>query len=201
LRIVKLYAENAATRFRQLITDILVVVWVYVWISLGAKFYDLVQKLAVPGQKLEGAGNGLSDNLGRAGDRIDDVPGVGDSVAAPFRSAANAARSIATAGRDQQEIVGDLALGLSLMLVAVPLALVLFLWLPLRVRWVRRATAAARLRGVTAGRDLLALRALTTQPLRRLVALDPHIAAAWRRGDPEAVSKLASLELGSLGLR
>jgi hypothetical protein len=56
-------------------------------------------------------------------------------------------------------------------------------------------------RGVTAGRDLLALRALATQPLGRLVALDPHIAAAWRRGDPEAVGKLASLELGSLGLR
>jgi hypothetical protein len=198
---VKLYAENPATRFRQLFTDILVVVWVYVWISLAVKLYDLVQKLAVPGQKLEGAGNGLSDNLGRAGDRIDDVPGVGDSVAAPFRSAANAARSIANAGRDQQEIVGDLAWALALMLLVLPLALILFVWLPLRVRWVRRASSAARLRGVTAGRDLLALRALATQPLGRLVALDPHIAAAWRRGDPEAVGKLASLELGSLGLR
>jgi hypothetical protein len=198
---VKLYAENAATRFRQLFTDIIVVAWVYVWITLGMKFYDLVQKLAVPGQKIEGAGNGLADNLGRAGDRIDDVPGVGGSVAAPFRSAADAAKSLADAGRDQQEIVGDLALALSLTLVALPLGLVLFVWLPLRVRWVRRATAATRLRGVTAGRDLLALRALTTQPLRRLVAIDPHIAAAWRRGDPEAVSKLASLELGSLGLR
>jgi len=201
LPIVKLYAESPATRFRQLFTDILAVAWVYVWISVGMKFYDLVQKLAVPGQKLEGAGNGLSDNLNRAGDRIDDVPGVGDSVAAPFRSAANAAKGLANAGRDQQEIVGDLAWALTFMLLAVPLGLVLFVWLPLRVRWIRRASSAAQLRGGSAGRDLLALRALATQPLRRLTKLDPQIATAWRRGDPDAVEALARLQLRSLGLR
>jgi hypothetical protein len=77
---------------------------------------------------------------------------------------------------------------------------VLFVWLPLRVRWVRRASAAARLRDVSSGRDLLALRALATQPLGRLVRLDPQIAAAWRRGDPDAVEALARLQLRSLGL-
>ena len=39
------------------------------------------------------------------------------------------------------------------------------------------------------------------QPLRRLAALDPQIAAAWRRGDPRAVETLAALELRGLGLR
>jgi len=195
-----LYADRAAPRLRQILTDALVIVWVYVWITLGMKLFDLIQKLAVPGRKLEGAGNGLADNLGRAADRIGDVPGVGSTVAAPFDQAAQAARSLATAGQDQQAVVGDLAWALSLALVAVPLGLVLFVWLPLRVRWMRRAASAARLRDGTAGRDLLALRALATQPLRRLTKLDPQIASAWRRGDPEAVDSLARLQLRSLGL-
>jgi hypothetical protein len=196
-----LYADRAAPRLRQVLTDAFVIVWVYAWITLGMKLFDLIQKLAVPGQKLEGSGNGLADNLGGIGDRINRVPGVGDDVAAPFGRAAEAARSLGAAGRDLQQVVDQLAWIVSLLLVAIPLGLVLFVWLPLRVRWMRRAGSAARLRGGTAGRDLLALRALTTQPLRKLTKLDPQIATAWRRGDPEAVEALARLQLRSLGLR
>lgn len=201
LHVVKLYADRPGARARQLLTDVFVVAWVYVWVTLAMKLYDLIQKLAVPGQKLEGAGNDLAENLAGAGDKVDGIPGVGGSVAAPFDRAADAAGSLAAAGRDQQEAVGNLALTLSLIMVAVPLALVLFLWLPLRIRWIRRAGSAARLREATTGRDLLALRALATQPLNKLIALDPEIAAAWRRGDPEAVRRLADLELRGLGLR
>jgi hypothetical protein len=198
---VKLYADRAATRMRQLITDLIIVAWVYVWIRLGLRLFDLVQKLAVPGQKLEGAGNGLADNLGKVGDKIGDVPVAGDSLAAPFADAAKAARSLATAGKDQQEVIGKLSWALTFMLLAVPLGLVLFVWLPLRIRWVRRASAATKLRGAKAGRDLLALRALATQPLGRLAKLDPDIATAWRKGDPDAVESLARLQLRRLGLR
>ncbi|WP_238011966.1 hypothetical protein KZZ52_52820 [Dactylosporangium sp. AC04546] len=198
---MKLYADRAPTAIRQLLTDVLVAAWVYAWVRLGMTVFDLIQKLAVPGQKLEGAGNGLAENLNSAGDKIKGVPGVPDSVATPFTNAANAATSLANAGRDQQEIVDDLAWILSVVLVVVPVALVVLLWLPLRVRWMRRAGSAARLRNATAGRDLLALRALATQPIGRLVRLDPEIAARWRRGDSAAVEALARLELRSLGLR
>ena len=68
-------------------------------------------------------------------------------------------------------------------------------------RSTRLSTVASRLRVDVPGKDLLALRALATQPLRRLAALDPQIAAAWRRGDPRAVETLAALELRGLGLR
>jgi hypothetical protein len=198
---MKLYADRAPVAFRQFITDVLVVVWVYAWVRLGMTLFDLVQKLAVPGQKLESAGNGLSANLGSAGDKIKSVPGVPDSVAAPFTNAAEAAKSLANAGREQQDIVNDLAWILSVVIVVLPVLLVVGVWLPLRIRWIRRAGAAARLRSVTAGRDLLALRALATQPLKRLLGVDPEIAALWRRGDPDAVEALARLELRSLGLR
>ncbi|MFC4045741.1 hypothetical protein ACFO1B_45645 [Dactylosporangium siamense] len=198
---MKLYADRAPTALRQFLTDVFVVVWVYAWVKLGMMLFDLIQKLAVPGQKLEGAGNGLADNLKGAGDKINGVPGVPDSVVAPFNSAADAARSLADAGRQQQEVVNDLAWILSVVVVVVPVAVLVLIWLPLRIRWMRRAGSATRLRNATAGRDLLALRALATQPLGKLVKIDPEIAALWRKGDKQAVEALASLELRSLGLR
>jgi len=198
---VKLYADRLPRAIRQLLTDILVVIWVYAWIRAGFWVHDLVLKLGVPGQKLQGAGTGIADNLADAGGKVGRVPLVGDQLTAPFTKAAEAARSLAEAGRQQQEIVGDLALVLAVLLVAVPLALVLFLWLPLRVRWMRRAGLAASVRDEPAGKDLLALRALASQPLNRLTRLGPDIAQSWRNGDADAVDVLAALELRDLGLR
>ncbi|WP_432830197.1 hypothetical protein [Dactylosporangium sp. CA-092794] len=197
---MKVYADRAPVALRQVLTDVLVVVWVYAWVRLGMMLFDLIQKLAVPGQQLEGAGDGLARNLGAAGDKIKGVPGVPDSVASPFTDAAGAATSLANAGREQQTIVHDLAWVLSVVIVVLPVLLVIAVWLPLRIRWMRSAGSAAQLRAVSAGRDLLALRALTTQPLKRLLRVDPEIAARWRRGDPDAVEALARLQLRSLGL-
>jgi hypothetical protein len=198
---VKIYADRTPTAARQLITDLLVVAWVYAAIRAAMWLHDLVQKLAVPGHRLEGAGTGLADGLSDVSGKINRVPVVGDDLTAPFRSAADAARSLADAGQQQQDVVDDLALALSLGLLVFPLGLVLFVWLPLRVRWIQRAGAAASLRAAPAGRDLLALRALATQPLRKLTKIDPDVAQAWRRGDEDTVQALAALELKALGLR
>ncbi|MDG4832680.1 hypothetical protein O7627_25715 [Solwaraspora sp. WMMD1047] len=198
---MKIYADRFPTAARQFVTDLLAVAWVYLWVRAGMWLHDLIEKLAVPGQKLEGAGGGLADNLADAGGKVGRVPIVGDELTAPFTRAAEAARSMADAGRDQQDLVADLALGLSLAVVVFPIALVVFGWLPLRLRWMRRAAAAKVLRSAPAGRDLLALRALATQPLSRLHKISPDVAAAWRQADPSTVDSLAALELRSLGLR
>ncbi|GAA2897043.1 hypothetical protein Acy02nite_80720 [Actinoplanes cyaneus] len=198
---MKLYADRMPTAIRQLITDILVVVWVYLWIRVALWVHDTVLLLAVPGQKLESAGGGIADNLADAGGKVGRVPLVGDQLVKPFNGAADAARSLADAGHQQQELVDKLALILPLMAIAVPLALVLFLWLPLRLRWIRRASTALAVRDQPAGRDLLALRALASQPLSDLARLGPDIAQSWRAGDPAAVDALAELELKRLGLR
>src|SRR5207247_10708262 len=136
--------------------------WGSLCIRIGSWLYDLVDRLAAPGRTGERAGTGLADNLAGAGDKIDNVPGVGGTLARPFNQAADAARALAGAGREQQQVVHDLALALAVALVAVPLALVLFVWLPLRLRWMRRPGAAATLRAAPSARALLALRALTT---------------------------------------
>ncbi|WP_406041935.1 hypothetical protein OG799_00490 [Micromonospora sp. NBC_00898] len=198
---MKIYADRFPTALRQLLTDLLVVVWVYAAIRFALWLHDLVQKLAVPGQKLEGAGGGLADNLAEAGGKVGRVPLVGDELTAPFNRAADAARAVAEAGRDQQELVGQLALALSIAVLVFPLGLVLFGWLPLRVRWMRRAGAAKALATAPAGRDLLALRALAGQPLGKLTRIAPDVAEAWRRGDDATVDALAALELRRLGLR
>lgn len=198
---MKVYADTPGARVRQIVTDLLAAAWTYLWITIAIRLYRLVDQLAVPGRKLEDAGNGLARNLSGAGDRAGDVPVAGKALAAPLRQAAGAARDVAGAGHAQQSAVHDLALLLAVLLVVVPLGLVVFGWLPLRVRWMRRASLAARLRADDAGRDLLALRALARAPLRQLRRLDPEIADGWRRGDPEAVDRLAALELRSLGLR
>jgi hypothetical protein len=198
---VKFYADRLSTAIPQLLTDIIVVLWVYLWIRAGLWVQDMVQKLGVPGQKLESAGGGIADNLAEAGGKVGRVPLVGDDLVKPFNGAADAARSLADAGRETQDVVDRLAVIVALAAVAVPLALVLFVWLPRRLRWMHRAGVAKAVRDQPAGRDLLALRALASQPLNRLAKLGPDIAQSWRNGDAEAVDALAELELRKLGLR
>jgi hypothetical protein len=186
---VRFYADRLPTAIRQLITDLVVVIWVYAWIRAGLWVHDMVLKLGVPGEKLQSAGTGIADNL------------AGGELTKPFAGAAGAARAIAEAGRQQQEIVGNVALIVAIVSVSLPLALVLFLWLPLRLRWMRRAGVASVVRDQPAGRDLLALRALASRPLDQLAKLGPDIAQSWRNGDAAAVDALAELELRDLGLR
>jgi hypothetical protein len=196
-----MYADQPATGVRQLATDLLVVAWVAFWVWAATQVYDTVLKLAVPGQKLEGAGEGMAGGLSDAGDKVDKVPAVGTALASPLNKAAGAASALADAGREQQAAVHHLAIALVVLLLIVPLAVVVFLWLPLRIRWIRRASYATALRRRRAGRDLLALRALANQPLRRLAAMHSDPANAWREGDESMMNSLAALELRSLGLR
>jgi hypothetical protein len=198
---VKLYADRVPTATRQLVTDLVVVIWVYLWIRAGLWVHDMVEKLGVPGEKLQSAGTGIADNLNDAGGKVGRVPLVGDQLVKPFNGAADAARSLADAGQQQQQIVGKMSVIVALAAIAVPLALVLFLWLPLRLRWMRRAGVASKVRTEPAGRDLLALRALASRPLNELAKLGPDIAQSWRNGDASAVDALAALELKDLGLR
>jgi hypothetical protein len=198
---MKIYADLPGVGLRQFVTDLMVVAWVAFWIYAAVWVYDRVSRLAVPGQKIEAAGTGMASGLGDAGNKVANVPAVGDGLAAPFNKAADAANALADAGRAQQAAVHNLAVALVALLLVVPLSLVLLGWLPLRMRWIRRATLAASLRSRPAGRDLLALRALTRQPLRRLVRIHPDPASAWRDGDLQAMHALAKLELRTLGLK
>ena len=198
---MKVYADLPGVGLRQFLTDLVVIAWVAFWVWAATWVYTRVSRLAVPGQQIEKAGVGMAGGLSDAGEKIGSAPAVGDALASPFDRAADAAQSLAEAGRAQQAAVHNLAIALVALVLVVPLALVILGWLPLRLRWIRRATVASSLRSRPSGRDLLALRALTRQPLRRLVRIHPDPATAWRDSDEAAMESMAALELRTLGLR
>ena len=196
-----LYAQTPWRRARQIIGDLVVAGWVILWVRAGLWVHDVVGQLAAPGRTLEHAGSSLSESLASAGDTVARVPLVGDDARAPFSAAGGAADSIARAGVEVQQGATQLALLLAIMIAAVPILLVVAAWLHARIGFVSRARAARRILDSAADLDLFALRALATQPVRALAGVSDDPANAWRRGDPDVLRALASLELRSLGLR
>ena len=82
-------------------------------------------------------------------------------------------------------------------IAAIPIGYVLLKYVPDRVRWVREATAAERIRLDADDLQIFALRAAVNRPLWELRAATPDPGGALAAGDYAA---LAQLELHSLGL-
>jgi hypothetical protein len=194
---MKLYAEMPRYRSRQVLQDVLVALWIIVWIRLGMWIDTLVNRLSSPGESLERGGGGLASNLSSIGRDISGVPIVGQTLQGPFDAAARAGEAVAQAGAQQQEVVHTLAVWLGVLIALIPILYMLIKFLPGRLRWIRDAAAARKLRIDADDLHLFALRAVTTRPLHELRRVTPDPAAALARGDFEP---LAALELGALGL-
>ena len=195
---MKLYAETAGLRARQLLGDLAVLAWTAAWVWAGLTLYRLVDKLAVPGARLEQAGGGFAGDVAEIQQQVGRLPVVGGDLQGPFGRLAGVGRTLADAGATQQQVVHQLALWLGVLAAAVPIAALLVAWLPRRVAWAREAGAASRLRLAGADLELFALRAVANRPLRELRRVTPDPAGALRAGEYEA---LADLELRALGLR
>jgi hypothetical protein len=196
---VKLYAERPGRALGQLVFDALVVLAVVACVWAGRETYRVVELLAGPGQRIEQAGTGFAGSVDRLGDRLDDLPGIGDGLRAPFDAVAGAGRELESAGRAQQEVVHRLALILGLAVGGLPIVVIALFYAPRRGRWVRDASDAAALR--SAGPPSLALfahRAVANRPLRELRRASDDPGGDLARGDYDA---LAALELRALGLR
>jgi hypothetical protein len=195
---VKLYAETAGLRARQLLGDLGVLLWIAAWGAAGVGLYRLVERLAAPGRTLERAGSSLASDIADIQEQVGRIPAVGDDLREPFGRLGGVGRTLADAGATQQEVVHQLALWLGVVVVAVPVVALLLVWLPRRVAWAREAGAASRLRRDGADLELFAIRAVANRPLRELRRVTPDPVGALRSGDHAA---LAELELGALGLR
>ncbi|MDQ1246374.1 MAG: hypothetical protein QG597_742 [Actinomycetota bacterium] len=198
---MKFYADTPTRKTRQILSDVWFVFWCALWVWVAVRLHNLIVPLGAPGEQLAGAGDSLSQNMTEAGDAVDGLPFIGDRVRDPFDRMSEAGQSLADAGRGQQEVVDKLALFLPLALAFLAIALLAVVWLPLRIRFISRATAAQRYLVAADDVDLFALRALARQPLSQLVAIDADPAGAWRRGDPVVIRSLAALELRGEGLR
>jgi hypothetical protein len=195
---VKLYAETAGLRLRQLLGDLGVLAWMAAWVAAGLTLYRLVEKLAAPGARVEQAGSAFASDVAEIQQKVGRLPVVGDQLRDPFGRLAGVGRTLADAGATQQEVVHQLALWLGVVVVAVPIVALLLVWLPRRVTWVREAGAASRLRLDGADLELFAIRAVANRPLRELHRVSPDPAGDLRAGEFQA---LADLELRALGLR
>jgi hypothetical protein len=195
---VKLYAETPGLRARQLLGDLATLAWTAGWLAAGLAMYRLVERLAVPGARVEQAGTDFAGDVAQIRERIGRVPVVGDQLQGPFGRLAGTGRTLAEAGATQQEVVHQLALWLGVVVAAVPVVTLLLVWLPRRVAWAREAGAASRLRLEGANLELFAIRAVANRPLRELRRVSADPAGALRAGEHEA---LADLELRALGLR
>lgn len=195
---MKLYAEVPRYRNRQLLQDLALLVWAYVWIRIGIHVGSLVNRLAEPGETIERAGQGFAGTLFDIGSKVVEIPLVGESLQTPFNAAGEAGRVLERAGAAQQDVVHTLAIWLGVLLALIPISYVLYKYLPDRLRWVREASAADTLRIGADDLHLFAIRAVARQPLYELKRVCPDPAAALQKGEYEP---LATLELASLGLK
>jgi hypothetical protein len=197
---MRLYAQTPAHRTRQVVADLLVVLWLALWCWIGVQVHDATLALRAPGQQVAESATGISGAMDEAGGALGGLPVVGDEAQAPFDGASGAAERLAAAGRAQVAAVERLADWLGVAAAVAPIALLLVLYLPPRVRFVRRATAGARLVDSAADLDLFAMRALAHQPLHVLARISHDPSRAWREGDREVTDRLAELELRAHGL-
>lgn len=197
---MKLYADAPGHQARQVLGDLLLVLWIALWVRLSQVVRDATLALAAPGEQIEEAGTGLAGKLRDAGGTVGDLPLVGDQARAPFDGAGDAADRIAAAGAAQVEAVQTLAFWLSLAVGSIPILVVVAFYVPLRWRFIRTASAGRRFVDSGADLDLFALRAMSNQPLHRLARISDDPVRAWRDGDPDVVRALAALELRDTGL-
>lgn len=197
---MKLYADLPSRRFRQILADSLMVVWVIVCVVVARAVHAATMTLAAPGRILEDAGGSFRDRMLGAGDRVDGLPLIEDRLAAPFRDVSGVGTDIAAAGSGLVSAVERVALISALTTALIPIVIVGALWLFLRWRWIRQATAAQRFIDSSADVDLFALRALARQPMTALAGISDDPAGAWRRGEADVIGALARLELAATGL-
>ncbi|WP_367137214.1 hypothetical protein [Saccharothrix sp. HUAS TT1] len=197
---MKWYADRPPRLVWQVLADLLAVAWTWFWVKVADGAGDAVRALRAPGDGLADAGHNLSDTFGDAAAKARDLPLVGGKLADALDRGRAAGGTLTDAGDAQVRAVESTALWLTVALIAVPLAFVLITWLPLRLRFARRAGTARRLRDQDR-LDLLALHALTTLSLRDLAAFPGDPVEGWRRQDPEVIRELAARRLRASGVR
>ena len=198
---MKLYADLPGRRATQVVSDLFTAGWVIACTYAGRVVHDSIATLRTPAAGLTDAGSQLQSGMNSAGDQMATVPLVGEQLQGPFREAARTGVTLAQAGTDLGSAVDRLALALGIAAAVIPIVVWVLAWLPVRWRFVRRASAAQRFLDGPADLDLFALRALARQPMHRLARICDDPAGAWRAADPAVVHELAVLELRDCGLR
>lgn len=197
---MKLYADFAPRRTRQVVADLVALTIVVLALVAGVAVHGLIATVGRAFGRLERAGTGFQGAMGELGDSLGGVPLVGAGVGELFASAAGAGGSLAEAGRIGQAVIESIAVGAGLGVALLPIAVLLLAWMRPRMRFVRRAAATRAILALEDGPALLALRALGDAGARELTAISPHPVRAWLAQDGDVVRRLAALEAREAGI-
>lgn len=205
-----IWSERPGSRARELTADILTLLWLTIWISLGIRLYGFLAHLAGAGRFVREGGTEITNAGETIGAAIEQVPLIGEGAAAGVRGAlAGAGGPLVTFGTDLERLLLVISALLGLLLVATAVVPWLNRYLPWRIAKWRRINAASRaIRGMRRGRTepisdaaletLLASRAIHRLEYDELLEFTSDPFGDWVAGRHQ---KLARAELDRVGLR
>jgi hypothetical protein len=171
---VRLYPDVPSRRARALLRDGLALVGLVLLAWLGLAVHDAVDRLAVLGEGVNGAGSAVQGGFESAADRVEGAPVVGGTLADGLRGAGEGTGgNVAELGTSGENAAHDLANLLGVLVFALPGAFLLWLWLPSRIAEVARLRAASRVLEVAGSADrerVVAMRAAFSLPYGQLLA-------------------------------
>src|SRR4051794_37607777 len=153
------YSVNPPRLALQVVVDVLVLGWIYLWYRIGLAVHDAVASSASVGYGIQSSAGGVAGSLNEAGRNMGNAPIIGSSLSGPLLSAAKQIGGVADNGRDLGDRLLNAATPAGWIVALAPILVVVAFWLPARWRFARRAGAAAELAQSPAGEELLALRA------------------------------------------
>jgi hypothetical protein len=182
------------------ILDAVLVVWIGVWIWLGFAIGHEVSNLKAMSDTAVTAGRAV-EATGQALRNLEQLPFVGERVAAVDRQIAAAGASAVASGQESRDSIQRLAVLLTVAIAVIPSVPVLAVYVPFRVsrlrdvRTIRRA--ARRAASDPSFEEFLARRAAENLPYHRLRKVSPH---PWQDLEEGRFRPLARAELARLGL-
>lgn len=168
------YADQPARRTRQVVGDLLVPVWVALWVWVGATVHARSAAAGQGAARLEDAGGSFAGSMSDAGSRLERVPVVGGDLRPPFDRASSAGSAIEQAGRDIQTGTDQLGLLLGGLTAALPILLVVSFWALARWRYAQRVRLARAIEAYD-GPDVAPIKAVAGLDLASL-GLNPRAA-------------------------
>lgn len=197
---MNVYARSSRLLVAQVLADAAMLAWIAACWWCGRLADSFLRGLAQPAVDAGRAATQVKGQLTDAADQVKDLPLVGDQLRAPFDQVSGSVDGLVQAADAQVVAINQAATATGWAVFLAPVLLALAFWLPWRVAQVRAARQLKSLSSSPAGDELLALRALATQPLAALMNVTSDPVAVWRSGDPEAMRRLADVALHAGGV-
>ncbi|MDQ3345974.1 MAG: hypothetical protein M3473_06725 [Chloroflexota bacterium] len=205
-----IWSERPGSRAREIGADVLTLLWLTIWLTLGIRLYAFLANLAGAGRLVREGGAGITSAGETIGSALEGLPLIGEGAASGVRGAlAGAGDPLITFGTDLERLLLVISALLGLLLVATAVVPWLNRYLPWRLaKWRRLNAAATAIHGsrptsrklilATEIETLLASRALHRLEYDELLEFTPDPFGDWLAGRHE---RLAEAELDRVGLR